>query len=280
MGTAGWLVRCAAVVLVAAASAARAAEPEDAAAAGLLVQLQTLRAQVELYRLQHVDDAYPDFARLGWTQLTSPTDHAGTPRADGKYGPYLRGAPVNPLNGLSGIAPLNGPAAGVDELPAAAGFVFDSAGRLFATDATGRRIVNDRSLRAPAAGQPARPPSPPQTREAKLASTRSLLRTLQSQLALYQLQHGDRWPDLQRFDDWQQLTGRTNAAGEVCDDGPFGPYLRGAPRTWLTGRSKVYLTTAGRASGADLVARGYGYVFDPGRAKLWAIDADGTFIEP
>ena len=65
--------------------------------------LQTMRAQIQLYRFQH-NDALPasgtgatatDFAN----QLGSTTDIAGTVDAAGAYGPYLvNGIPANPFS--------------------------------------------------------------------------------------------------------------------------------------------------------------------------------------
>src|SRR6266480_6139990 len=42
----------------------------------LVNNLYSLRAQVELYKLQH-NDHYPDFRKYGWKQLTYKTNNAG-----------------------------------------------------------------------------------------------------------------------------------------------------------------------------------------------------------
>jgi general secretion pathway protein G len=109
----------------------------DARKSNLTSQLQTIRSQVSLYRVQHTD-TYPtsDGTLAGnwdWTKLTGMTNAKGTTAAtDGAVvlGPYLQSSPVNPLNGQSGM----GTAAG-----ATYGWVFDSTnGKIFATgtDAT------------------------------------------------------------------------------------------------------------------------------------------------
>jgi hypothetical protein len=59
--------------------------------------LQTLRSQIELYKLQH-RDLPPDLA-LGWSQLTNRTDDAGKVLEKAPFGPYVRRDPVNPLTG-------------------------------------------------------------------------------------------------------------------------------------------------------------------------------------
>lgn len=100
--------------------------------------LQTIRSQVELYKLQH-GDIYPtdDGAVDGtwdWTKLTGRTNQAGTVMPDGgdpasyPFGPYLQSTPVNPLNNLSvmGSAAAN-----------TVGFFVTADGKIEATDASG-----------------------------------------------------------------------------------------------------------------------------------------------
>ena len=94
--------------------------------------LQTIRSQVELYKLQHSDnlpgddagDGTPDFAEF-WDDLTLKTDISGDVDADDpNLGPYLQSKPVNPLNGQSGVA--DAPDDGI-------GFVLTADGKVFAT---------------------------------------------------------------------------------------------------------------------------------------------------
>ena len=71
-----------------------AGEARDAA---LDQDLQTLRRQIELYRLEHLD-AYPTvFDGMG-SQLTQKTRENGTVATDGDRGPYLLAIPLNPFN--------------------------------------------------------------------------------------------------------------------------------------------------------------------------------------
>jgi general secretion pathway protein G len=81
---------------------------QDARKNSLTSQLQTIRSQVELYKLQH-RDKLPDLASttLKWTQLTGKTNELGTTDpADGelKFGPYLQQDPANPIYGDPNLA--------------------------------------------------------------------------------------------------------------------------------------------------------------------------------
>lgn len=74
---------------------------EDARQNSAKSLLQTVRSQVELYKMQH-GDQYPtsDGTATGdWTnfsKLTGKTDADGTINAAGAYGPYLQQEPKNP----------------------------------------------------------------------------------------------------------------------------------------------------------------------------------------
>src|SRR5436305_11102479 len=76
----------------------------DARKASLVSQLQTLRSQVQLFKLQH-NDILPDLVTNQWAQLMSKTNITGAvdATAAGIYGPYLESIPKNPLNNLSAV---------------------------------------------------------------------------------------------------------------------------------------------------------------------------------
>ena len=99
---------------------------EDARKNSVTSQLQTIRSQVELYKLQHRDQFPTDTGAVDgawdWTKLTTKTDASGA--AGGSFGPYLQAVPVNGLNGNSTMAK----AAAGD-----VGFVVDANGKIFAT---------------------------------------------------------------------------------------------------------------------------------------------------
>jgi hypothetical protein len=105
----------------------------------LISQLQTLRSQIELYKLQHRDQP-PDFRRRGWNPLTSRTAEDGAESPRGQFGPYLQSPPRNPLNGNMRLLIVRGaPGADFRYDRNDAGFVYDElSGRLWALDADGR----------------------------------------------------------------------------------------------------------------------------------------------
>jgi general secretion pathway protein G len=107
--------------------------------------LQTLRSQIELYKLQHNDELPPTLGTgtNDWTaEMTVSTDAlhaafvAGT-STTGPFGPYMQSAPKNVLNGSFVV---EGVAADIDPVtydPAdGAGFVFNTSnGKIWATNA-------------------------------------------------------------------------------------------------------------------------------------------------
>ncbi len=92
---------------------------QEASAASTESQLQTIRSQIELFRVRH-NGTLPDLLTNQWDELVDPT---GEP-------PYLQDEPVNPFTGNSVIV------AGTSHLAGASatdGWVWDATeGRLFA----------------------------------------------------------------------------------------------------------------------------------------------------
>lgn len=79
----------------------------EAKTSSLCTDLQTMRSQIELYKIQH-NDALPDMAAAagGDNDLTQPTDIDGTVVAVGtanSYGPYIQKIPTNQFNDLDTI---------------------------------------------------------------------------------------------------------------------------------------------------------------------------------
>ena len=110
--------------------------------------LQTIRSQIELYKVQH-KKAPPDLVRYpGWAQLLKRTRADGTPHADGTFGPYLQSAAANHLNGSSAVMVVERmPAAGAKPKGGkVAGFFYErGTGLVAATDEHGA-VVHDPSL--------------------------------------------------------------------------------------------------------------------------------------
>ena len=70
----------------------------DAKESALSSDLQTVRSQLELYKIQH-NGGYPATLSL----LTSKTTIAGVVSATGAYGPYLQKIPNNPFTDTATI---------------------------------------------------------------------------------------------------------------------------------------------------------------------------------
>jgi len=92
----------------------------DARNKSLESNLQTLRSQFELYKVQHLD-VYPwddgsgalDANANIIARLTSKTDADGTINAAGQFGPYMQTVPTNPF--LSNATAQFGAAAGAGD---------------------------------------------------------------------------------------------------------------------------------------------------------------------
>lgn len=69
----------------------------EAKTTSLCTDLQTLRSQIELYKVQHNDNP-PSFANFT-AQMTDQTDIAGAPGTD--FGPYMQNIATNQFNNLN-----------------------------------------------------------------------------------------------------------------------------------------------------------------------------------
>src|SRR3954463_14258954 len=78
---------------------------QDARKSSLVSQLQTIRSQIELYKLQH-RDAWPTATGLvaaawDWSKMTVKTNDDGTTTGTPLLGPYLQAAPRNSISSLA-----------------------------------------------------------------------------------------------------------------------------------------------------------------------------------
>jgi general secretion pathway protein G len=80
----------------------------DAKASALMANLRTIRAQLELYKLQH-NGNYPTDATTFANQMTLKTTAAGS-TTGGTLGPYLLSVPNNPYTGTNTINAADGTA--------------------------------------------------------------------------------------------------------------------------------------------------------------------------
>jgi len=93
---------------------------QDARKSSLASEVQTLKSQIELYKLQHKDIA-PKLITTGWDVFLQYSDIDGnlnatqdlTTNPPKNLGPYMQSSQVNPLTGSDTFAAIGSPAAGV-----------------------------------------------------------------------------------------------------------------------------------------------------------------------
>ena len=73
----------------------------EAKTSSLCTDLQTMRSQIELYKIQHNDDLPGDGTASFVDALTGQTDIDGAAGAD--YGPYMQKIPMNQFNDLDTV---------------------------------------------------------------------------------------------------------------------------------------------------------------------------------
>ncbi len=94
---------------------------EEASTSSLMSQLQTVRSQIELYRVKNNGDV-PLLVTDGWDVFTEALDANGDPA------PYLQAAPANPFNSMTDV--VDGDSTQADWYDAGedtAGWVYDEA---------------------------------------------------------------------------------------------------------------------------------------------------------
>jgi len=123
---------------------------KDAKRAALASQLNQVRAQVQLYTIEHGDQRPANLNGNNWTDLITQSVYNGTNR-----GPYLPNIPVNPLNGFTNIAVVaSDPTWGDPVVGANVGFVYNSSnGFMYGTSALGDKVFNESNPLDPANDQ-------------------------------------------------------------------------------------------------------------------------------
>ena len=123
---------------------------KDAKRAALSSQLNSVRAQIQLYIIEHGDQKPPNLPANNWTDLTTQTVFQGVNR-----GPYLPYVPVNPLNGYSNVAVVNAdPTWGDPVAGANVGYVYNTSnGFMYGTSALGDKVYNESNPLDPANDQ-------------------------------------------------------------------------------------------------------------------------------
>jgi type II secretion system protein G len=111
----------------------------SARTSAVVSQLQTLRSQIQLFKLQH-DDTIPTLVGTSpacWNQLMIKTDVNGTvDTTAGLYGPYLQSVPVNPLNSNANVTAPG-------SQTSTTGWTYDTSGNILATNQTATLTFNE-----------------------------------------------------------------------------------------------------------------------------------------
>jgi general secretion pathway protein G len=125
---------------------------QDARKSSLTSQLQTIRSQVELFKLQHLDKNPIGMSTAGskadtvaWAEMTVKTNADQTTTGTPVFGPYLQAPPVNPLNQSAAVlvvdtdVTLGGASGATTE-----GWIFNRlTGKSWATSAKFTKVYNE-----------------------------------------------------------------------------------------------------------------------------------------
>lgn len=117
----------------------------------LCSNLQSIRSQIELYKVQHNDN--PPAADTFEEQMTETSTVAGVPSGtkvrsgDNQFGPYLERIPVNPFNNENGVVAVADQAAAAALTSTDAGWGYVAAtGEIFAIDGGTTNTVHHSEL--------------------------------------------------------------------------------------------------------------------------------------
>jgi general secretion pathway protein G len=104
----------------------------------------TVRSQLQLYRIQHNDQLPSSFTAVSagsqagagtWSLMTSQTNADHTTTGTPTFGPYMQSTPVNPLNQMSTVYIVDSDSTAVGT---ASGFVLNTTtGKFWVTNAAG-----------------------------------------------------------------------------------------------------------------------------------------------
>jgi len=124
---------------------------QDARKNSLVSQLQTLRSQLELYKLQHLDQLPSTLigGTPAWTQMTVKTNASGATGTTTAFpfGPYLQADPANPLNASNstsvGVVTTDATLGGANPVANKAFIINSSNGKIWGTSAKQGFIYNE-----------------------------------------------------------------------------------------------------------------------------------------
>ena len=124
---------------------------QSARESSLASQLQTIRSQIQLFKVQHNDAMPTDLVAGGtgntpWTKLTELTNADQTTTGSPALGPYLQAAPANSLSGSTAVGVVTSdPAFGAANPGAASdGWLINTTdNKIFATSAKGGFVYDE-----------------------------------------------------------------------------------------------------------------------------------------
>jgi type II secretion system protein G len=127
---------------------------QDARKNSLTSQLQTIRSQLELYKLQHKDQLpltfQTDGVKATWAEMTKQTDadhanYTGAAGQSGPFGPYLQQDPVNSLSGSVELFVQQSDATlGGNSPSVTSGWILNRVnGKCWATSSKGAKVYNE-----------------------------------------------------------------------------------------------------------------------------------------
>ena len=90
---------------------------KDARNSSVMFNLHTMRAQVQLYKAQHLGR----FPSADLSELTTKTKADGTKDATGEFGPYLQSIPLNTITNLNTVKTITNDPATAGDVTAASG---------------------------------------------------------------------------------------------------------------------------------------------------------------
>jgi general secretion pathway protein G len=127
---------------------------QDARKSSLVSQLQTIRSQTELYRLQHTDTNSPKLVLGGttaWDDMTIKTNADHTTTGTPLFGPYFNAAPINPLNNSSAVKIVTADVTlGGNSSATTEGWIFNTSnGKIWATSKLFTKVYNEGNANDP-----------------------------------------------------------------------------------------------------------------------------------